>query len=60
MCKAFDVVDVKNECVKLDVEFDVAKFERFDFLLIENENDFDSIIKREVDFHFRIMKKMIS
>ena len=53
-------IDVKNKCVKNSCKkFDVAKFERFDFPLIENENNFDSIMKREIDFHFRVMKKVI-
>ena len=54
----FDV-DVKDECVKNSCEkFDVAKFERFVFSLIENENDFD-VMKREKDFHLRIYKKVM-
>ena len=47
-------VDVKNKCVKNSCkEFDVANFERFDFLLIEYENDLDSAMKLKVKFHFR-------
>ena len=47
-------VDIKNLCKK----FDVAKFERFVFLLIENENNFD-VMKREINFYFRICKNVI-
>ena len=51
-------VDVKNEYVKNSSEkFDVAKFERFVFSLIENKNDFD-VIKREINFHFRICENV--
>ena len=41
---------VKNSCEK----FDVAKFERFNFSLIDFENDFDLIMKLEVNFHLRV------
>ena len=53
-----DVKDkyVKNSCEKSDV----AKFERFVFSLIENENDFDSIMKREIKFHLRKYKNVMS
>ena len=54
-------IDVKNECVKNSCKkFDVAKFEQSVFSLIENENDFDSIMKRKKDFHFRIYEKVMS
>ena len=59
--KTFDVVNVKNECIKLDIKLDVAKFvmkKRFDFLLIEYKNDFD-VMKREKDFHFRVNEKVM-
>ena len=46
-------VDVKGEYVRDSCEeFDVAKFERSAFSLIENESDF-GVMKREIDFHFR-------
>ena len=50
---------VKNSCKKLDKKLDVAKFERFIFSLIENENNFDSIIKREINFHLRIYESVM-
>ena len=47
-------IDVEDEYVKNSCEkFDVANFGRFDFLLIEYEGDFDSVMRLEVEFHFR-------
>ena len=62
MCKNFDVVDVNNKCVKLDVKFDIAKFvikKRFDFLLIELKNDRDFFIMFKINFHFRIFDEIM-
>ena len=56
----FDV-DIKDKYVKnLYKKFNVAKFERFNFLLIEIENNIDLFIKFEKDFHLRIYEKIIS
>ena len=59
MREIFDVVDVKSECVKPDVELNVAKFERCNFLLIEFESDFDLVIKLEINFHLRTCENVM-
>ena len=46
MREIFNVVDVKNECIKLDVAKFVMK-RRLECLLIEYKNDFNLIIKDE-------------
>ena len=52
-------IDVKDEYMKNSCEkFDVAKFKRSVFSLIENENDFD-VMKREIDFYFRICENVM-
>ena len=52
-------IDVKVECGKNSYKkFDVAKFERFDFLLIEMKSDFE-VIKRELNFHLRKYENVI-
>ena len=52
-------IDVKNKCVKNSCKkFNVAKFERFVFSLIENKNDFD-VIKRKINFYFRTCKNVM-
>ena len=52
-------IDVKNKYVKNSCEkFNVAKFERFVFVLIENKSDFN-VIKREINFYFRIYENVM-
>ena len=50
---------VKDSCEKFNEKFDVSKFERFVFSLIKNGNNFDLIIKREIDFHLRIYENVM-
>ena len=62
MCEFFDIVDVKSERVKFNVEFDVAKFvmkKRFDFSLIELKNNRDFVMMFKINFYFRIFDEMM-
>ena len=61
MWKTFGVADVENECVRDSCEeSDVAKFGRSAFSLIENEDDLDSAMRREIDFHLREYEGVMS
>ena len=53
--------DVKGEYVRDSCEkSNVAEFERSFFSLIENEDDFNSAMRREINFHLRVIKGVMS